>query len=68
MENLAAQVFPQACRRNADAKHVKHCMWVWLHHGDELKVARDESKFIIHHSSFVIGVMPTERCPFIKFS
>ena len=25
MENLAAQVFPQACRRIADTKHVKEC-------------------------------------------
>ena len=52
MENLAAQVFPQACRRNADTKHVKDCMWMWLRHGGERQVAGGQSK--IHHSSFVI--------------
>jgi hypothetical protein len=62
MENLAAQVFPQACRRNADTKHVKHYMWMWLRHSGAWRIKIHHSSFIIRHwgnSSFIIGVMPT---------
>ena len=34
---------------------------MWLRHGDELKVARGESKFIIRHSSFIIKLKPPLR-------
>ena len=29
-EDSASQSLPRVCRWNADAKHVKDCMWMWL--------------------------------------
>ena len=33
----ALQSLPRVCRRNAHAKHVKDCMWVWLRHSFEFR-------------------------------
>ena len=41
---------------------------MWLCHGNELKVALGESKFIIHHSSFIIKLKPPLRRHATKYN
>ena len=51
MENLAAQVFPQACRRNANTKHMKDRIWVWLRHGLEFRSLRSLEFWVLGSAS-----------------
>ena len=65
MENLAAQVFPQACRRNADASamYVRNCQRVPLSHRRTSHVSH--VSYVSHPlRRYVARWRSTDMCPF----